>query len=489
MPEENGTVQVEESDPTGTNCGDETVLVIDIGSCKRPEPESNIVSLVSVDETSEQECVPPAEVFPKPDIPKKLLELDTSDDSGIGDQSLHCTEQNIPQSSDSSSETYNHHEPAMKRKYVSDSEEENAPAAKRSTGPVSFTSRSPGYKRLFSRVYNLCEAAKKEMLDVSMLEPHVSRIMSWNPIDKILLRTIKNEIEMLLGDSFFSEGDEPTDIYETETESEDISSNSQPSEPSDDFPNVIPPSQEVENQSSSEVDDYAQKSEEDSDMENNSQSDLAFSIKGLNLVKREQEEEGAKQASDEVTASSQSEICAERDCTTIQQTRWKSGGFPLMGNVPSQRTTFSHNRTLPQEHSYNMCTQASQQPSHVGKSVPSISSFSKNFEGKSDGFFKGNVAPGYDATSSESTSLPTSPPQEPYGTQRKTTYRYLPASQEEKGQDPTLVGYCFLTNAEKSIKLELRFPPSVPNVSVTCVFIKSSYSFIICVILTFIITF
>ena len=61
-------------------------------------------------------------------------------------------------------------------------------------------------------------------------------------------------------------------------------------------------------------------------------------------------------------------------------------------------------------------------------------------------------------------NISTNPP--PYGTPGQTTYRYLPATQEEKSKDSagTLIGYYFLMNSEKSFKLEVRYP-GMENVS------------------------
>ena len=61
-------------------------------------------------------------------------------------------------------------------------------------------------------------------------------------------------------------------------------------------------------------------------------------------------------------------------------------------------------------------------------------------------------------------NISTNPP--PYGTPGQMTYRYLPATQEEKSKDSagTLVGYYFLTNSEKSFKLEVCYP-GMENVS------------------------
>ena len=101
------------------NIENETVLEIELGTSElltEPEsnvvsivPESNILSIVNTVESvtcdanirtehlthSENEYAPPEVIFPKPVIPSKLMEGDTSDDSGIGEslqQSLQCGE-------------------------------------------------------------------------------------------------------------------------------------------------------------------------------------------------------------------------------------------------------------------------------------------------------------------------------------------------------------------------------------------------------------
>ena len=125
-------------------------------------PESNIVSIVNRVESvtcdanihtedlthSENECAPPGVVFPKPVIPNKLMEGDTSDDSGIGEslqQSLQCREKNILQTTDSDSVDAEYPEqPNMKRKLA---EDEHSAGSKRSEGLTSFMSRSSAYKK------------------------------------------------------------------------------------------------------------------------------------------------------------------------------------------------------------------------------------------------------------------------------------------------------------------------------------------------------
>ena len=92
-------------------------------------------------------------------------------------------------------------------------------------------------------MFDLCQAARKEMLDVSNLEPHVSKILCWNLIDRLVLRTIKNELEMLLGDNYFSHDEESEDLLETDDDDGNKNStnskSSESSEPSDDFPKFI----------------------------------------------------------------------------------------------------------------------------------------------------------------------------------------------------------------------------------------------------------
>ena len=65
---------------------------------------------------------------------------------------------------------------------------------------------------------------------------------------------------------------------------------------------------------------------------------------------------------------------------------------------------------------------------------------------------------------------PSTPP--PFGTPGQTTYRYPLATGEEKAKDPagTLIGYYFLTNSEKTFKLEVRYP-IMENVSSSLIFI------------------
>ena len=197
---------------------------------------------------------PPEVIFPKPVIPTKLMEGDTSDDSGKGEslqQSLQCGERHIPETteSDSVDAQYPEQLKGRKRKLV---EEEDAPeepnlkhsaGSQRSEGPASFISKSPGYRKIFAQVFDLCRAARKEMLDMSNLEPHFSKILCWNPVDRLVLRTIKNELEMLLGDNYFSHDEESADLLETDDEDEgnrnSHSESSESSEPSDDFPKFI----------------------------------------------------------------------------------------------------------------------------------------------------------------------------------------------------------------------------------------------------------
>ena len=113
---------------------------------------------------------PPEVVFPKPVIPTKLMEVDTSDDSGMGEslqQSLQCGERHIPETtetteSDSVDAQYPEQLKGRKRKLA---EEEDAPeepnlkhsaGSERLEGPASFISKSPGYRKIFTQVFDLC---------------------------------------------------------------------------------------------------------------------------------------------------------------------------------------------------------------------------------------------------------------------------------------------------------------------------------------------
>ena len=158
----------------------ETVFEIELGTSDLiTEPGSNLVSIVPESNVllnvnrvvschtnickedvndSKNECAPPEVIFPKPVIPTKLMEGDTSDDSGMGEslqQSLQCGERHIPETtetteSDSVDTQYPEQLKGRKRKLV---EEEDAPeepnlkhsiGSQRSEGPASFISKLPG---------------------------------------------------------------------------------------------------------------------------------------------------------------------------------------------------------------------------------------------------------------------------------------------------------------------------------------------------------
>ena len=143
------------------------------------------------------------------------------------------------------------------------------------------------------------------MLDVSNLEPHFSKILCWNPVDRLILRTIKNELEMLLGDDYFSHNEESADLLETDDEDEgnrnSHSESSESSEPSDDFPKFIYSGRERDEANHGNTSCEGEGSFQmidDSDVQSETKTNLQFSIKkelakmcqtgGLNLVKREQ---------------------------------------------------------------------------------------------------------------------------------------------------------------------------------------------------------
>ena len=176
-------------------------------------------------------------------------------------------------------------EPNMKRKLA---EDEHSAGSKRSEGPASFMSRSAAYKKLFMQVFDLYQAARQEMLDVSTLEPHISKILCWNPIDRLFLRTIKNGLEMLLGDNYFSHDEESTDLLETDDDDDDGNDNStnsestESSEPSDDFPKFISSSQERDEdnpRNTSHEGEGSFQTTDDSNIQNDTKTNLDFSIK------------------------------------------------------------------------------------------------------------------------------------------------------------------------------------------------------------------
>ena len=127
-------------------------------------------------------------------------------------------------------------------------------------------------------------------------------------------------------------------------------------------------------------------------------------------------------------------------------------------------------------------TQASQTQSHghaaFDRDLPSSSSFGKSDEqGRSESCtssfslttklthaFSSAKRTEQGGAEKSTPNISTNPPS--YGTPGQTTYRYLLATQEEKSKDSagTLVGYYFLTNSEKSIKLEMCYP-GMENVS------------------------
>ena len=332
---------------------------------------------------------PPEVVFPKPVIPPKIMEGDTSDDSGMGEsvqQSLQLEERHIP---DITEKTETEQMKGMKRKFA---EEEDAPeepnlkhsaGAQRSEGPASFISKSPGYRKIFVEVFDLCRAARQEMLDVSNLEPHFSKILCWNLVDRLVLRSLKSELEILLGDNYLLHDEESAHLETDDEDGGDRTSHtdsSDSSEPSDDFPKFISSGGEThegnagitlrEGEGSFQMTD-------DSDVKSDTETYLQFTIKkelakmcrtgGLNLVKREQ---------------------VKRNVSTEEPLLKNPRPFPAYSSCPVQK---------PQQNTsvYPRCTQASTQGSErqshahaaFNRDLPSFSSFLKSDEqGRSESY-------------------------------------------------------------------------------------------------------
>ena len=389
----------------------ETVLEIELGTSDlKTEPESNVVSIVpelnvlsdvnrfvicdtnirkeNVND-SENECAPPEVVFPKPVIPPKIMEGDTSDDSGMGEsvqQSLQLEERHIP---DITEKTETEQMKGMKRKFA---EEEDAPeepnlkhstGAQRSEGPASFISKSPGYRKIFAEVFDLCRAARQEMLDVSNLEPHFSKILCWNLVDRLVLRSLKSELEILLGDNYLLHDEESARLETDDEDGGDRTSHtdsSDSSEPSDDFPKFISSGGETHEGNAGITLREGERSfqmTDDSDVQSDTETNLQFTIKkelakmcltgGLNLVKREQ---------------------VKRNVSTEEPLPKNPRPFPAYSSCPVQK---------PQQKTsvYPRCTQASTQGSErqshafaaFDRDLPSFASFLKSDEqGRSESY-------------------------------------------------------------------------------------------------------
>ena len=388
----------------------ETVLEIELGTSDlKTEPESNVSIVPELNvlsdvnrfvicdanirkenvNDSENECAPPEVIFPKPVIPPKIMEGDTSDDSGMGEsvqQSLQLEERHIP---DITEKTETEQMKGMKRKFA---EEEDAPeepnlkhsaGAQRSEGPASFISKSPGYRKIFAEVFDLCQAARQEMLDVSNLEPHFSKILCWNPVDRLVLRSLKSELEILLGDDYLLHDEESAHLETDDEDGGDRTSHtdsSDSSEPSDDFPKFISSGGETHEGNAGITLREGERSfqmTDDSDVQSDTETNLQFTIKkelakmcrtgGLNLVKREQ---------------------VKRNVSTEEPLPKNPQPFPAYSSCPVQK---------PQQNTlvYPRCTQASTQGSErqshafavFDRDLPSFASFLKSDEqGRSESY-------------------------------------------------------------------------------------------------------
>ena len=221
------------------------------------------------------------------------------------------------------------------------------------------------------------------MLDVSNLEPHFSKILCWNPVDRLVLRSLKSELEILLGDDYLLHDEESAHLETDDEDGGDRTSHtdsSDSSEPSDDFPKFISSGGEThegnagimlrEGEGSFQMTD-------DSDVQSDTETNLQFTIKnelakmcrtgGLNLVKREQ---------------------VKRNVSTEEPLPKNPRPFPAYSSCSVQK---------PQQNTsvYPRCTQASTQGSErqlhtfaaFDRDLPSFASFLKSDEqGRSESY-------------------------------------------------------------------------------------------------------
>ena len=361
--------------------------------------------------------------------------------------------------------------------------------------------------------------------------------MCWNLADRLVLRTLKNELEILLGDDYFSHDEESADLLETDDEDEwnrtSHTESSESSEPSDDFPKFIYSGLETDEANHGNTLREGKGSfqmTDDSDVQSETETNLQFSIKkelakmcqtgGLNLVKREQikrnvsTEEPLPRNPGRFPAYSSCPVPKRQQNTSVyprctqastqgSETQWH-GHAAFDRDLPpissfgksdeqgtSESCTSSFSSTTQHTHASSSAkrteqgrasTQASQTQSHghaaFDRDLPSSSSFGESDEqGRSESCtssfslttklthaFSSAKRTEQGGAEKSTPNISTNPPS--YGTPGQTTYRYLPAIQEEKSKDSagTLIGYYFLTNSEKSIKLEMRYP-GMENVS------------------------
>ena len=142
------------------------------------------------------------------------------------------------------------------------------------------------------------------MLDVSNLEPHFSKILCWNLVDRLVLRSLKSELEILLGDNYLLHDEESAHLETDDEDGGDRTSHtdsSDSSEPSDDFRKFISSGGETHEGNAGITlceGEHSFQMTDDSDVQSDTKTNLQFTIKkelakmcrtgGLNLVKREQ---------------------------------------------------------------------------------------------------------------------------------------------------------------------------------------------------------
>ena len=325
-------------------------------------------------------------------------------------------------------------------------------------------------------MYNLCEQARENNLNLSHIECHINSVLSWQPMERFFLKAVKDELLMLLGDdavSLTSELDKyphTDEESEPETEHEELSTGSY--------------SQKESEQSGNE----SCQDEEESGKETCPQEEQS------GKASCPQEEQSAKETEYCNQVTSPHPVGENCDNTQSSETSSDDDFYPDENDNqgPSTPIFGQRNPTFSTPFA-GMCTQAvetSGTPFGSSVEIPSFSSCSnsempspiKPVGGKAASYImpvetvrareerNAQIKDSAECTpcNKKDSTADTSSVKEsmahtssvPSDVSPSPSYKFIAASSEEKEADPGLMGHYYLTDQRKLVKLEVRLPKS-----------------------------